>query len=91
MESYEKPAVGHKLVTTRGDKKGRGAEFSAIQVYQNKLLIFDDRTGNVDEIVKEGEGYALKPYLDGELEGKRDEGGRGEGGSGKGWRERDAS
>ena len=84
MEPYEKPAVGHKLLTTRGDKKGRGAEFSAIQVYQNKLLIFDDRTGNVDEIAKEGEGYALKPYLDGELEGKRE-------GGGIGWRGRDAS
>ncbi|KAJ1489725.1 apyrase-domain-containing protein, partial [Baffinella frigidus] len=33
-----------------GDKSGRGAEYSALEVFDGKLLTMDDRTGDVDEI-----------------------------------------
>ncbi len=41
-----------RVTTSRGDKSGRGAEYSALELFEGKLLIFDDRSGNVDEIVR---------------------------------------
>ena len=35
----------HTVITTRGDKDGRGAEYSALEVFCGKLLTMDDRTG----------------------------------------------
>ena len=44
------------LRTKRGDKAGRGAEYSALEVFADRLITMDDRTGNVDEIVP-GNGF----------------------------------
>lgn len=56
------------LKTTRGDKSGRGAEYSALEVFDGKLLTMDDRTGNVDEIVPNPAGaevpYSVQPLTD---------------------------
>jgi soluble calcium-activated nucleotidase 1 len=58
------------LKTTRGDKSGRGAEYSALELFDGKLLTMDDRTGNVDEIVAAPEGsaekYAMQPLVNSE-------------------------
>lgn len=65
-KAYTLGALKHSVVATkRGDKAGRGAEFSALEVLGARLLTFDDRTGAVDEIVKEGDGFAVQPLLDG--------------------------
>ena len=65
-KAYTLGALNHSVVATkRGDKAGRGAEFSALEVLGARLLTFDDRTGAVDEIVKEGDGFAVQPLLDG--------------------------
>jgi hypothetical protein len=39
------------LWVDRGDKSGRGAEYSALEVFDGRLLTMDDRTGDIDEIV----------------------------------------
>lgn len=56
------------LKTTRGDKSGRGAEYSALEVFDGKMLTMDDRTGNVDVIAKSPEGsdeqYVIEPLVD---------------------------
>jgi len=58
------------LKTTRGDKSGRGAEYSALEVFDGKLLTMDDRTGNVDEIIVSPEGsaepYCVQPLMNGD-------------------------
>ena len=51
-KSYSIDLSGEQpLRTKRGDKAGRGAEYSALEVFANRLITMDDRTGNVDEIV----------------------------------------
>jgi len=55
------------LATERGDKSGRGAEYSALEVFNGKLITVCDRTGNMDELVPaEGFGFTIKPALDAE-------------------------
>lgn len=54
----------HRLVTDRGDKRNRGAEYSLLHWFDGKLVTACDRTGNIDEIAKCTEGpdtYELKP------------------------------
>lgn len=60
----------HTVVTKHGDKSGRGAEYSALEVFGGELLTFDDRTGNVDRLVPAGGGFDLE-----RLEGNDGEGG----------------
>lgn len=66
--SYALEITGEATITTtRGDKSGRGAEYSALEVFDGKLLTMDDRTGNIDELVpKEGGGFDVKPLVDSE-------------------------
>ena len=56
------------LKCTRGDKSGRGAEYSALEVFDGKLMTMDDRTGNVDIIALAPEGseeqYVTEPLVD---------------------------
>ena len=40
-----------RTLTTKHNEAGRGAEFSELTLYQNRLLTFDDRTGDVFEIL----------------------------------------
>lgn len=52
------------LVTARGDKSGRGAEYSALELFDGKLLTMCDRTGNCDEIAITPEGgLAIQPLM----------------------------
>jgi soluble calcium-activated nucleotidase 1 len=60
--SYEmSPLDEHKLVVRHaGDaahgEGGRGAEFSALEMWQGQLITMDDRTGGVYEITTRGDG-----------------------------------
>ena len=55
------------LKSTRGDKSGRGAEYSALECFDGKLLTMDDRTGNVDVVVPAPEGaeeqFIMEPLV----------------------------
>jgi hypothetical protein len=46
--------------TGRGDKAKRGAEYSALEIFDGRILTFCDRTGNCDELVLEKEAYTNK-------------------------------
>ena len=51
-QSYTLEMKGEALaVSDIGDKSNRGAEYSALEIFDGKLLTFCDRTGNVDELV----------------------------------------
>jgi len=68
-KSYSIDLSGEQpLRTKRGDKAGRGAEYSALEVFSNRLITMDDRTGNVDEIVpgqaSGGFAFAVQPLDD---------------------------
>jgi len=54
--------------TARGDKAGRGAEYSALEVFAGRLITADDRTGALDEIVPCGDGFnfRVQPFEDAE-------------------------
>jgi soluble calcium-activated nucleotidase 1 len=45
-----------RTLFTAHNEAGRGGEFSELQVYNNRLLTFDDRTGDVFEILNDGSG-----------------------------------
>ena len=53
------------LYTSRGDKSGRGAEYSALELFDGKLLTMCDRTGNCDEITITADGTLdIVPLVD---------------------------
>ena len=65
-----------KLVT-KHNEAGRGAEFSELSIYQNRLLTFDDRTGKVFEIRNEPNGeesYVVPRFVITEGDGETDKG-----------------
>ena len=43
---------------TKHNEAGRGAEFSELTIYNNRLLTFDDRTGGVFEILNKPDGQS---------------------------------
>lgn len=45
-----------RTLKTKHNEAGRGAEFSELTVYDNRLLTFDDRTGDVFEILNTPDG-----------------------------------
>jgi hypothetical protein len=54
-----------RLYTRRGDKDGRGAEYSALELFDGKLLTMCDRTGNCDEIKITADGTLdIVPLVD---------------------------
>lgn len=66
--SYSLEITSETLITTtRSDDAARGAEYSALEVFDGKLLTFCDRTGNVDEFVPKGikpeDGFEAKPLM----------------------------
>jgi len=65
-KSYSLDLPGEQpLRTKRGDKAGRGAEYSALEVFNNRLITADDRTGNMDEIVPgNGFNFSVQPLED---------------------------
>jgi soluble calcium-activated nucleotidase 1 len=54
--SYEIGFGSPRTLTTKHNEAGRGAEFSELTVYNNRLLTFDDRTGDVFEIINNKDG-----------------------------------
>lgn len=49
---FEQP----RTLITKHNEAGRGAEFSELTIYNNRLLTFDDRTGDVFEIINNSDG-----------------------------------
>lgn len=47
-----------RTLVTKHNEAGRGAEFSELTLYNDRLLTFDDRTGDVFEIINNAEGTA---------------------------------
>jgi soluble calcium-activated nucleotidase 1 len=65
-----------KLVT-KHNEAGRGAEFSELTIYQNRLLTFDDRTGEVFEILNTDNGqdsFVVPRFVVTEGNGETDKG-----------------
>ena len=66
-----------RTLITKHNEAGRGAEFSELTIFDNRLLAFDDRTGDVFEIMnkKDGEESFVAPrYVITEGEGDTDKG-----------------
>lgn len=66
-----------RTLKTKHNEAGRGAEFSELTVFDNHLLTFDDRTGEVFEILnkKDGKSSFVAPrYVITEGEGDTDKG-----------------
>lgn len=66
-----------RTLVTKHNEAGRGAEFSELTVFDNRLLTFDDRTGEVFEIMntKDGKDSFVAPrYIVTEGEGDTDKG-----------------
>lgn len=45
-------------IITKHNEAGRGAEYSDLQLFDNRLLTFDDRTGTVVEILNDDDGMS---------------------------------
>jgi soluble calcium-activated nucleotidase 1 len=66
-----------RQVTTAHNEAGRGAEFSELQIYNNRLLTFDDRTGDVFEILNKPSGkesFVVPRFVITEGDGDTDKG-----------------
>jgi soluble calcium-activated nucleotidase 1 len=64
-------------LTTGHNEAGRGAEFSELQIFNNRLLTFDDRTGEVFEILNKPDGrksFVVPRFVLTEGEGDTDKG-----------------
>jgi soluble calcium-activated nucleotidase 1 len=64
-------------VTTGHNEAGRGGEFSELQIYNNRLLTFDDRTGDVFEILNKPSGkesFVVPRFVITEGDGDTDKG-----------------
>jgi hypothetical protein len=62
---------------TKHNEAGRGAEFSELQIFDKRLLTFDDRTGDVFEILNKESGkesYVVPRFVITEGEGDTDKG-----------------
>lgn len=74
---YTMKLDAERTVTTKHNEAGRGAEFSELTVFDNRLLTFDDRTGEVFEILnaKDGkESFVAPRYIITEGDGDTDKG-----------------
>jgi soluble calcium-activated nucleotidase 1 len=66
-----------RTLVTKHNEAGRGAEFSELTIYNDRLLTFDDRTGDVFEIInnKDGTSSEVVPrFIITEGEGDTDKG-----------------
>jgi soluble calcium-activated nucleotidase 1 len=55
-DRYEITFETPRTLLTKHNEAGRGAEFSELTIYNNRLLTFDDRTGDVFEIINNSDG-----------------------------------
>lgn len=75
--TYSVKMDSERTLKTKHNEAGRGAEFSELTVYDNRLLTFDDRTGEVFEILntKDGKDSFVAPrYVITEGDGDTDKG-----------------
>lgn len=66
-----------RTLVTKHNEAGRGAEFSELTIFDNRLLTFDDRTGDVFEIMNKKDGkdsFVAPRYVITEGEGDTDKG-----------------
>jgi len=66
-----------RTLITNHNEAGRGAEFSELTIYNNRLLTFDDRTGDVFEILNKNGGtdsYCVPRFVITEGTGETDKG-----------------
>lgn len=66
-----------RTMKTKHNEAGRGAEFSELTVFDNHLLTFDDRTGEIFEILNKEDGqdsFVAPRYVVTEGEGDTDKG-----------------
>lgn len=64
-------------LTTGHNEAGRGAEFSELTIFNNRLLTFDDRTGEVFEILNNADGkssFVVPRFVVTEGDGDTDKG-----------------
>lgn len=74
---YAMEAEAARTLTTKHNEAGRGAEFSELTVFEGRLLTFDDRTGDVFEIMNKKDGadsFAAPRYIVTEGDGDTDKG-----------------
>lgn len=55
-DHYDITFEAPRTLLTKHNEAGRGAEFSELTIYNNRLLTFDDRTGDVFEIINNSDG-----------------------------------
>lgn len=66
-----------RRLVTKHNEAGRGAEFSELTLYNHRLLTFDDRTGDVFEILNTangGDSFVVPRFVVTEGEGDTDKG-----------------
>ena len=66
-----------RTLKTGHNEAGRGAEFSELQIFEQRLLTFDDRTGDVFEILNTEDGkdsFVVPRFVFTEGEGDTDKG-----------------
>lgn len=66
-----------RTLKTKHNEAGRGAEFSELTIFDDRLLTFDDRTGDVFEIMNKKDGtdsFVAPRYIITEGEGDTDKG-----------------
>jgi len=71
------PTSSTRTLTTKHNEDGRGAEFSELSVFDGRLLTFDDRTGDVFEILNSKDGtnsFVAPRYVISGGEGDTDKG-----------------
>lgn len=75
--AYKIELEGSRELFTQHNEAGRGAEFSELQLYQNRLYTFDDRTGDVFEILNKPDGtssFVVPRFVITEGDGETDKG-----------------
>ncbi len=58
LHKYELEVESTRELITQHNEAGRGAEFSELTIFNDRLLTFDDRTGEVFEILNKPDGKA---------------------------------
>lgn len=75
--TYSLEVEPSRELITGHNEAGRGAEFSELTIFENRLLTFDDRTGDVFEILNKPDGkssYVVPRFVITEGDGDTDKG-----------------
>jgi soluble calcium-activated nucleotidase 1 len=66
-----------RKIVTKHNEAGRGAEFSELTLFENRLVTFDDRTGKVFEVLNSADGaesFVVPRFVVSEGDGDTDKG-----------------